>query len=548
MNMQGKINRINLPLRTGIRIAFAGLFVFLVMWLAPGSALAAAPATLDWICENQTYYVSIDPEDVSVEVTQYIVLTLLPETTDQVTIDLSLENVDIISAGVKHRLPGGTFTDLDVTQAVVTEEGELTIYFEPALHRYDTIRIHLKYISSSPSSLRFYTEGDTRYCEFALTVKSDTELEQLLITMNVPKGYDWRAKQVVPYTASGRYGTRSVNWNIAPWGPGQQSFKMVLPSLEGTGTGTEPSEPPPVWQDQLKERLAEMYANPETLRLIGSILVLIVLIVTGIAVFFGRNVEKVWMENRGDIVERLIRRAIGRLLGHVVLDLALKNLTRKKGRLFLICLGMFIAAAIFASQFFAIVAMSAEPWMAEIVPHLYAILAITLLICFFCVFSTMLCAVSERTQEIGTMKAVGISSSWVMRLFIIEALFLGLISGATGSLSGFLIAVLPHVAFTTALDPFIGVYSFLGGLAATILILLLSKSRLGIVVGFMAPVLFPAIAVGWQASFQIILPVALYVVPGILAASLGFVILVAVAGGFYPSWKAARVHPAEALK
>ncbi|QPV64757.1 ABC transporter permease [Halosimplex litoreum] len=102
----------------------------------------------------------------------------------------------------------------------------------------------------------------------------------------------------------------------------------------------------------------------------------------------------------------------------------------------------------------------------------------------------MLVSVTERTREIGIMKAVGARSRDVMELFLAEAVLLG------------------------ALGAIIGV-------------------PLGI-------------AAGWAATRYAEIPLTL--APGWFAAAVAVGVLTGVVAGLYPAWRAARVDPIDALR
>ena len=102
----------------------------------------------------------------------------------------------------------------------------------------------------------------------------------------------------------------------------------------------------------------------------------------------------------------------------------------------------------------------------------------------------MLVSVTERTREIGIMKAVGAQNTDVLQLFLVEAVVLGVV----GSLAGIVLGVLGAFAATRYVD-----------LAMT----------------------FP---IEWAG----------------IAVVVG--ILVGVAAGIYPAWNAARTDPIEALR
>lgn len=66
--------------------------------------------------------------------------------------------------------------------------------------------------------------------------------------------------------------------------------------------------------------------------------------------------------------------------------------------------------------------------------------SMALLVSFVGIMNSMLMSVSERFREIGTMKCLGALDALIIRLFVIEALFMGILSSLGGWLLG-LIAV-----------------------------------------------------------------------------------------------------------
>jgi len=68
---------------------------------------------------------------------------------------------------------------------------------------------------------------------------------------------------------------------------------------------------------------------------------------------------------------------------------------------------------------------------------LAGIAAISLLVAGILIMNVMLVAVSQRTQEIGLLKALGARQSQVLALFLTEALYLALLGALVGVLIGF---------------------------------------------------------------------------------------------------------------
>lgn len=70
------------------------------------------------------------------------------------------------------------------------------------------------------------------------------------------------------------------------------------------------------------------------------------------------------------------------------------------------------------------------------------LISISLLVCVVGITNAMLMSVTERYREIGTMKCLGALDWFVVKLFLIEAVFLGLVGSAVGALIGFVAAIL----------------------------------------------------------------------------------------------------------
>ncbi len=69
------------------------------------------------------------------------------------------------------------------------------------------------------------------------------------------------------------------------------------------------------------------------------------------------------------------------------------------------------------------------------------IASISLLVGGVGIMNTMYTSVTERTREIGVMKAIGATNRQVMTLFLIESGIIGLVGGAIGLITGVLLAV-----------------------------------------------------------------------------------------------------------
>ncbi|MFZ0328522.1 MAG: FtsX-like permease family protein [Nitrososphaeraceae archaeon] len=135
-----------------------------------------------------------------------------------------------------------------------------------------------------------------------------------------------------------------------------------------------------------------------------------------------------------------------------------------------------------------------------------AIAFIALLVGAVGIITTLYTSVTERTKEIGTMKAIGAKSRFILTLFLTEALFIGLIGSTFGILSGIGGAYL----LTSGFAPNVPGQGGSGGGAAS----------------HINPVFVPDDLLNVWALSTVL--------------SLG--------AGLFPAWKASRLSPLEALR
>ena len=128
---------------------------------------------------------------------------------------------------------------------------------------------------------------------------------------------------------------------------------------------------------------------------------------------------------------------------------------------------------------------------------LVGIAAISLVVGGIGIMNTMYTAVTERTKEIGIMKATGAKNSQILLLFLFESGMLGLFGGAIGVALGFSI----------------------------------SKS-----IELIAFQIFESFLI--KASFS----------PLLLIGSLLFAFIVGAASGVFPALQAAKLKPVDALR
>jgi ABC-type lipoprotein release transport system permease subunit len=125
------------------------------------------------------------------------------------------------------------------------------------------------------------------------------------------------------------------------------------------------------------------------------------------------------------------------------------------------------------------------------------LLSLALLVAFVGILNAMLMSVTERFREIGTMKCLGALDSFIIKLFLLESLFQGLVGTVLGIAAGLGLSLL--------------------SLAASY--------------GSMAFADVPMQRILFNVAFCFAIGVTL-----------------TVAGALYPAWQAARMQPIEAMR
>jgi putative ABC transport system permease protein len=70
---------------------------------------------------------------------------------------------------------------------------------------------------------------------------------------------------------------------------------------------------------------------------------------------------------------------------------------------------------------------------------------LSLLVCVVGIVNAQLMSVTERFREIGTLKCLGALNTFVVRIFVLEAVYQGFLGGFAGSLAGILVTSLSLV-------------------------------------------------------------------------------------------------------
>jgi len=125
------------------------------------------------------------------------------------------------------------------------------------------------------------------------------------------------------------------------------------------------------------------------------------------------------------------------------------------------------------------------------------LIGLALLVAFVGILNAMLMSVTERFREIGTMKCLGALNGFIIKLFLIESLFQGIIGTAIGILVGLALSLLSNA----------------------------------VTYGSFAWIDFPARSIAISAARCLLVGVTL-----------------TVAGAVYPAWQAARMQPIDAMR
>ncbi len=120
----------------------------------------------------------------------------------------------------------------------------------------------------------------------------------------------------------------------------------------------------------------------------------------------------------------------------------------------LTAIGIALGMAFFASvQTMRVNTFGAEPFEIQ---RLQWLAATSLIMCVVGVTNSMLMSVTERYREIGTIKCLGASDRFIVKVFLLESLVIGLVASLTGSLIGSMAIVVASGA------PFLGSLAVVG--------------------------------------------------------------------------------------
>lgn len=164
-----------------------------------------------------------------------------------------------------------------------------------------------------------------------------------------------------------------------------------------------------------------------------------------------------------------------------------------------------------------------------------AIAGVSLLVAAIGIMNIMLIAVYERTHEIGILKSLGFKNRHILQVFLFQAMIIGLIGGIIG------VGLGAGAAFGLAAalsggsgNAHAGATQSTAGAG--------SAPRGGVIVGSRPGSSSSSASTGSSLSFQPIFPVATIIYALLIA------VLVSVAAGVYPAWRASKMEPIDALR
>lgn len=163
-------------------------------------------------------------------------------------------------------------------------------------------------------------------------------------------------------------------------------------------------------------------------------------------------------------------------------------------------------------------AQTMQSVVAQITLLLGGIAAISLISASMGILNMLLVTVTERTREIGTMKALGFKNKSILTRIVAEGLLIGLFGGILG------------VAVGTATSYLIPAF-LIGGTSAT-------------QIGGPGRQTGAVIASGLRININY----EPYINPTVILISLAIALIVSIASSIYPAWRAAKMDPVKALK
>jgi len=119
-----------------------------------------------------------------------------------------------------------------------------------------------------------------------------------------------------------------------------------------------------------------------------------------------------------------------------MLFLSISNIKRRFMRSLITALGIILGIAFMAALLTSSLILGFMQAESGVEAYQFWLVGISLIVCFGGITNSMLMAVNERVKEIGVYKCIGGLDSHIVRLFIVEALLLGILGGGLGGVIG----------------------------------------------------------------------------------------------------------------
>lgn len=149
-----------------------------------------------------------------------------------------------------------------------------------------------------------------------------------------------------------------------------------------------------------------------------------------------------------------------------------------------VLLGIAFYASVRTSQVLS-PANPADPSSVEAAQRLQWLAILSLVMCLVGITNSMLMSVTERYKEIGTLKCLGASDRFIVKVFFIEALMIGLFASVIGAVLGVLIVVVMRLITD-------GTGGFVVGFGVSAAWIILVATAVGVAISGIAAVL-PAV-------------------------------------------------------
>jgi ABC-type antimicrobial peptide transport system permease subunit len=122
-------------------------------------------------------------------------------------------------------------------------------------------------------------------------------------------------------------------------------------------------------------------------------------------------------------------------LSEVIL-LSFSNIRRRFFRSIITALGIILGIAFMTSLIMNSIIIGLLEEGATVEAYQWWLVGISLVVAFGGITNSMLMAVNERIKEIGVYKCIGGLDKHIIRLFLVEALLLGILGGSLGAIIG----------------------------------------------------------------------------------------------------------------